>query len=109
MQSLTNNGQQPDHKILLQHVSDDDIAGNASFHSHSDHDSELSTSELDGLNSEVTEMEKIRSVGKGNILIDLHMFQFSILSTFTPIIRNKIYPVTFLKFIIVWPEEEYIV
>ena len=73
MQSLTNNGQQPDYKILLQHVSDDNIAGNASFHSSSDHDSELSTSELDGLNSEVTEMEKIRSVGKSNILIDLHM------------------------------------
>ena len=70
MESLTNGGKQPDHKTLLQHVlSDDSISGNTSDNSELE-DHTPKRPELDGLNAEVTEMEKIRSVGKGALLIE---------------------------------------
>ena len=69
MESLTNGGKQPDPKTLLQHIPPgDDISENTSDYSElKDHNSKRS--EFDGLNADVTEMEKIRSVGKSKLLI----------------------------------------
>ena len=63
MKELINSGKKPDHKTLLKHVlSDDSTLENSSDHSQlKDHES--ISSNLGGLNAEVTEMEKIRSVG----------------------------------------------
>lgn len=63
MEELIIGGKQPDHKTLLKHVpSHDSISGNESSHSQLDEHGPK-PSEMGGLNAEITEMEKIRSVG----------------------------------------------
>ena len=63
MEQLIIGGKQPDHKTLLKHVpSDDSISGNESTRSQLDEQGSKS-SEMGSLNAEITEMEKIRSVG----------------------------------------------
>ena len=63
MKELIMGGKQPDHKTLLKHVPlDDGISGNESTDSQLD-DHGQKSSDMGGLNAEITEMEKIRSVG----------------------------------------------
>lgn len=63
MKELIIGGKQPDHKALLKHVPlDDSISGNESTHFQLDEHGPKSP-DMGGLNAEITEMEKIRSVG----------------------------------------------
>ena len=63
MKELVNGGKQPDHKTLLKHViSDETILGNMSGHSEMQHHDQ-NVAEIGALDADVTELEKIRSVG----------------------------------------------